>query len=78
MRPVLLASLALISATSPALARDDLTALSDEFNGRELTGWTRFDEAFGWPAKFKALDLGVTTPGVLHIEPNHSAWVRDL
>ncbi len=59
-------------------ARDDLAALSDEFDGAALTGWTRFDEAMGWPDKIKAIDVGQTTPGALHIEPYHSAWVRDL
>lgn len=73
----LIACLSLFAAT-PALAQDPLAALSDEFDGPELTGWTRFDEAFGWADKIKALDVGVTTPGALHIEPYHSAWVRDL
>lgn len=73
----LIACLSLLVA-SPALAQDDLTALSDEFDGPALTGWTRFDEAFGWPDKIRALDVGETTPGALHLEPYHSAWVRDL
>lgn len=73
----LIACLCLLAAT-PALAQDGLSALSDEFNGSGLTGWTRFDQAFGWPDKIKALDVGETTPGALHIEPYHSAWVRDL
>lgn len=74
---MLLASLVLLAAV-PAAADDDLTALSDEFNGTELSGWTRFDEAYGWPDKLKALDLGKTTPGALHLEPYDVAWVRDL
>lgn len=73
----LIACLSLLAAT-PAFAQDDLGALSDEFDGTELTGWTRFDQAFGWPDKIKAIDVGATTPGALHIEPYHSAWVRDL
>ena len=75
----LIACLGLLAAT-PALAQspDDLAALSDEFNGSTLSGWTRFDEAMGWPDKIKAIDVGETTPGALHIEPYHSAWVRDL
>lgn len=68
-----------VSAQSPgALAPDGLASLSDEFDGTALTGWTRFDEAMGWPDKIKALDVGRTAPGVLHLEPYHSAWVRDL
>lgn len=74
---ILLSSLALLCA-SPALAQDDLAALSDEFDGPALMGWSRFDEGFGWPDKIKALDVGQTTPGLLHLEPYHSAWVRDL
>ncbi|KQY84703.1 hypothetical protein [Brevundimonas sp. Root1423] len=56
----------------------DIATLSDEFNGSALTGWTRFDQAFGWPDKFKTLDVGGVEPGLLRIEPHHSAWVRDL
>ena len=74
----LLACLSLLLAAGPAAAQDALTPLSDEFNGGALTGWSRFDQSFGWPDKIKALDLGQTTPGALHIEPYHSAWVRDL
>ena len=76
---ILIACLSLLAA-GPAVAQsaDDLTGLSDEFNDGALTGWTRFDETFGWPDKLKALDVGETTPGALHIEPYHSAWVRDL
>ena len=81
---ILIACLSLLAAT-PALAQspdglapDDLAVLSDEFDGAALTGWTRFDEAMGWPDKIKAIDVGETTPGALHIEPYHSAWVRDL
>ena len=73
----LLACLSLLAA-SPALAQDDLTTLSDEFNDGALTGWSRFDQTFGWPDKIKALDVGESTPGALHLEPYHSAWVRDL
>jgi len=76
---ILIATLGLLVAT-PVLGQsaDDLIALSDEFEGTTLTGWTRFDEAMGWPDKIKAIDVGQTTPGVLHLEPYHSAWVRDL
>ena len=76
---ILTACLTLLAA-SPVLAQstDDLTGLSDEFEGASLNGWTRFDEAFGWPDKIRTIDVGETTPGVLHIEPYHSAWVRDL
>lgn len=73
----LFAILSLLVAT-PAVGQDELSALSDEFNDGALTGWTRFDGAFGWPDKIKALDVGETTPGALHLEPYHSAWVRDL
>jgi hypothetical protein len=74
---ILLACLSLLAAT-PAFAQDELAALSDEFDGTALEGWTLFHEAYGWPGKIKALDVGATTPGALHLEPHHSAWVRDL
>lgn len=73
----LIVSLILLASAAPALAQDDLAALSDEFDAPTLSGWTRFDEAFGWPDKIKAIELE-RTPGVLQIEPYHSAWVRDL
>jgi len=73
-----LLSALILSAASPAAA-DDLSALSDEFNGATLSAdWTVFHEAFGWPNKVKAIDVGQTTPGALHIEPYDVAWVRDL
>jgi hypothetical protein len=74
-----LACLSLLLAAGPALAADDLSGLSDEFDAAaSLDGWTRFDKAYGWPDKIKALDVGVATPGALRLEPYHSAWVRDL
>jgi hypothetical protein len=73
---LLAAAVAALSTT--AAAQDDLAALSDEFDDGDIAGWTRFDEQFGWPDKVKAMDVGVTTPGALHLEPRHSAWVRDL
>lgn len=68
----------LLTGATPALAQDDVAALSDEFDGPELAGWTLFHEAFGWPDKIKTMDVGRTEAGLLHIEPYHSAWVRDL
>ncbi len=56
----------------------DIATLSDDFNGNALTGWIRFDEAFGWPDKFRTLEVGGAEAGILRIEPHHSAWVRDL
>jgi hypothetical protein len=49
--------------------------LNDEFDGAALSAdWTRFDQAFGWPDKVKALSVA---GGLLRLEPRHSAWVRD-
>jgi len=77
MRALVLSAL-LCLAASPAVA-DDLSPLSDEFDGAGLgSGWRTFHEDFGWPNKVKAMDVGRTTPGALHIEPYHVAWVRDL
>jgi hypothetical protein len=57
----------------------DPAVLNDEFDGTSLdASWKRFDAEYGWPDKVKALDVGKTTKGALHLEPYHSAWVRDL
>ena len=78
MRALLLSAL-LLSTAAPAAAADDLSALSDEFDGASLSSdWRVFHEEFGWPNKVKAVDVGRTTPGALHIEPYDVAWVRDL
>jgi hypothetical protein len=79
MQLKLLIAALLAAAPAQVQAADDLTPLSDEFNDGTLApAWTRFDAAGGWPDKLKVIDVGVTTPGALHIEPYHSAWVRDL
>ena len=79
------AALCLISAApaaaqrQPAPPRTDLSSLNDEFGGTALDAkWTRFDARYGWPDKLKRLDVGATTPGALHLQPYHGAWVRDL
>ena len=59
--------------------RTDLSAMNDEFDGNSLASkWQRFDSRYGWPDKLKAIDVGTATPGALHLEPYHGAWVRDL
>ncbi len=73
--PVLVIAL---QGTAPPPAAD-IGTLSDEFSGAELSKeWTLFHSAYGWPDKIKAMDVGKTTRGALHLEPYHSAWVRDL
>ena len=72
---VLLAALVI---AGPAKA-DDLAKLSDEFNDSStLDSWTRFDVRYGWPDKIRRLDVDSTVPDALHMQPYHSAWVRDL
>lgn len=93
MRLPLIIALSLVASTAvaqepvhrmaaPSVATGDLTALSDEFNGDSLNlgrdGWTRFDQAYGWPDKIRTLDVGRSTPGVLRLAPHDAAWVRDL
>lgn len=74
----LLLSLPTDVAAQPAPPRTDLSKLNDEFNGSALDGkWTRYDQRYGWPDKLKAIDVGQTTPGALHLQPYDSAWVRD-
>lgn len=71
--------LALALLLTGAAQADDLAPLGDEFDTpASLDAWTRFDAAYGWPDKIRALDVGTTTPGALHLQPYHSAWVRDL
>ncbi len=72
--------LLLLSALlSPAAWANDLAPLDDEFDARPALGeWKLFHQAFGWPDKIKHLDVGQTTPGALNLQPQHSAWVRDL
>lgn len=62
----------LLAAAQPVAATP---ALNDEFDGSALSSdWTRFDQAYGWPDKVKAIGMA---DGVLRLEPRHSAWVRD-
>ncbi len=69
----------LFLAVSSVAGADDLSSLSDEFAGREsLQPWSLFHQTFGWPDKIKQLDIGNTSDGVLTLQPQHSAWVRDL
>ena len=56
----------------------DITTLSDEFDGAAATGWSVYHDVYGWPNKLKAMDVGRTTKGALHLQPYHSGWVRDL
>ena len=79
----ILASMVCFSATAafaqPQPPRTDLATLNDEFDGASLDNkWKRFDEQYGWPDKLKRIDVGQTTEGVLHLQPYHGAWVRDL
>jgi len=63
----------------PPSAPASLAELSDEFDGGALSpGWQMFHEAYGWPNKIRTMDVGRTTAGALHLQPHHSAWVRDL
>jgi hypothetical protein len=79
---VLAATALLVLATAApvgAQAPQEIAALGDEFEGEALSPeWKFFHQAYGWPDKIKALDVGRSTPGSLHLEPHHSAWVRDL
>lgn len=78
-----LASTALVAQPTPADGQQRPSigpeALDDDFDGPELSpSWKLFHARGGWPNKLKVIDVGVTTPGVLHLQPYHSAWVRDL
>ena len=86
MKPIALAAAMSLLAAVPAAAqrqpappRTDLSSLNDEFGSTALDAkWTRFDLRYGWPDKLKQIDVGATSQGALHLQPYHSAWVRDL
>lgn len=64
---------------APPGATQPSSALNDEFDGDALSpDWKIFHAEHGWPDKIKAMDVGKTTKGALHLEPYDSAWVRDL
>jgi len=84
-----LVGLSAIAAAHPAAAQMRMqpppgvapasAALNDEFDGDTLSpDWKVFHMEYGWPDKIKAMDVGKTTKGALHLEPYDSAWVRDL
>ena len=72
-------AVALMAALAPVTGRaDELASLDDGFDAPgSLAGWTRFDAEYGWPDRIRVLDVATTTPGALHLQPYHSAWVRD-
>ena len=75
-RPTLLLPLLLAAAPPPS---PQIETMSDEFESPALSpDWTLFHAEYGWPNKIKAMDVGRTTEGALHLQPYHSAWVRDL
>lgn len=79
LRFKLAALIAALAAVAPASANDDLTPLGDEFDQKQLSStWTVYHDAFGWSNKIKAVDVNQSVAGALHLEPYHSAWVRDL
>lgn len=66
------------ATAQPQPPRTDLSAMNDEFEGRELAAkWTRFDARYGWPSMLKQIDVGQSVAGALHLQPYDSAWVRD-
>lgn len=81
--PIVAAAALLTLQAGAALAqpqppRTDLSAMNDEFDGQALDAkWKRFDESFGYPSMLKSLDVGVSTPGALNLQPYDSGWVRD-
>ena len=60
---------------APAGAPDDLATLDDEFDDPATLGrWQRLSSTEGWPDQIKKVDVGVTSPGRLHLEPYTSFW----
>lgn len=74
----LLAALLAVQSPPPAPA-SDITAFSDDFDGRALSpDWKLFHQVYGWPDKIRKLEFGASAPGVMTLQPYHSGWVRDL
>lgn len=69
----------LLSGLAACAHANDLAPLGDEFDGSAGPGkWRSFHEAYGWPDQILKLDVDQSVPGALHLQPRHSAWVRDL
>jgi hypothetical protein len=62
-----------------ALAADDLTPLSDEFNDAStLSQWRRVYVVEGWPAnQLEVQDINTTRPGHMLMIPFTSTWYND-
>ncbi|QYR22314.1 hypothetical protein KZ483_04795 [Paenibacillus sp. sptzw28] len=58
--------------------KDELTALSDEFNdGSTLSSWLRNDQVEGWPSQIDILDVNQSHPGSLTLIPYTATWYGD-
>ncbi|HEX9501371.1 MAG TPA: hypothetical protein VGA10_06940, partial [Thermoanaerobaculia bacterium] len=62
-----------------AMAADDLTPLSDEFNDAStLSQWKRVYVVEGWPAnQLEVQDINTTRPGHMVMIPFTSTWYND-
>jgi hypothetical protein len=58
--------------------KDDLIALSDEFNDKATLGnWVRHDQVEGWPSQIEALEVNQSRPGSLTLVPYTGTWYGD-
>lgn len=73
------AALLLLALASPAVAADDLTPLSDEFNDAStLSQWQRVYAVEGWNAdQLEKQDINSTRAGRMFMMPFTSTWYND-
>lgn len=66
-----------LAVTAPP--RDDLAALSDEFdNATTLAQWKNLATVEGFPNQAETLDINTTSPGQLYLMPYTSGWFADF
>ena len=68
-----------VPASTPSTpTSDDLSALSDEFNGASsLAPWQNLSIVEGWPSQIQKMDVNVTSPGALYLVPYTSTWFEE-
>lgn len=68
-----------VPATTPSQStRDDLSALSDEFNdAASMHSWKNLSAVEGWPSQIEKMDVNATSPGALYLVPYTSTWFED-
>ena len=67
-----------VPPTPTAAPKDDLAALSDEFdNAQSLPNWRNLATVEGFPNQIEKADVNTTSPGQLFVMPYTSTWFED-